>query len=482
MSQNECFERLEELIMDEDRTVTYKLLSRECKIHVNLAKQYLHEFAEKQKSEIKNLHSTYFVAGYGNGGKGNVFKLFVVSQNNLEDIKKSLSEVTSCHIFSVGRGKRDEWGLFRDDQHYNATLENNHNYSAIKNSNVEIKSPVLSKATNEQSNGLKKEAKAPLVPKVSASFFKNVSKNSVEQKNNQDHHTENNVDNNADSTEVEKSKTCSPAKKQKSEKSQKPNTLASMWQKNEDKMKDVKDINSKSDAKPKAKETKPVAKNSIMNMFSKQAEKKAENNFKKSSVSHSTDTSDKTESTKEKLVSDTKPVEVPKPKEEAHSSKPTSQKRKSSPRQSKTSSKLKNENKSDDESGPKKKKHRRICTFDDSDSESESEEAKDRAQRKLWEPEDPLEAVSSIQPATPASDDSEELIPPTPPVVSKGKKKVWKTIQKTFEEDGFLVTKQEKELVSEDDEDPVPQNIKASKPNPFTYRKQASLTSFFKQK
>ncbi|PRD37411.1 UNVERIFIED_CONTAM: Pold3 [Trichonephila clavipes] len=471
MSQNECFERLEELIMDEDRTVTYKLLSRECKIHVNLAKQYLHEFAEKQKSEIKNLHSTYFVAGYGNGGKGN-----------------------------------DEWGLFRDDQHYNATLENNHNYSAIKNSNVEIKSPVLSKATNEQSNGLKKEAKVPLVPKVyimndyqfpgiqncvtdscpkSASFFKNVAKNSVEQKNNQDHHTENNVDNNADSTEVEKTKTSSPAKKQKSEKSQKSNTLASMWQKNEDKMKDVKEINSKSDAKPKAKETKPVAKNSIMNMFSKQAEKKAENNSKKSSVSHSTDTSNKTESTKEKLVSDIKPVELPKPKEEAHSSKPTSQKRKSSPRQSKTSSKQKNENKSDDESGPKKKKHRRICTFDDSDSESESEEAKDRAQRSLWEPEDPLEAVSSIQPATPASDDSEELIPPTPPVVSKGKKKVWKTIQKTFEEDGFLVTKQEKELVCEDDEDPTPQNIKNkedSKPNPFTYRKQASLTSFFKQK
>lgn len=484
MSEKECFERLEELISDEDRTVTYKLLSRECKIHVNLAKQYLCKFAEEKKSEIKNLHSTYFVAGYVHREKNNLFKLFVVTENNLKDAKKSLSEVTSCHIFSVGKGKRDEWGLFRDDSHYNVILENNHSYSAIKNSNVEIKPTVLSKATNEQNNGLQKETK--VVPKASVSFFKCVANNSNVQKNEQDQQSEsNNVANNADTSEVETPQTSSSTIKQKSEKPQKSNTLASLWQKNEDKMKNVKDGNSKPDAKAKPhQETKLVPKNSIMNMFSKQAEKKTENNSKKSSTLQSTNTSDETDCSKEKLFSDCKSVELPKPKEEIQSSKPISQKRKSSQKQSKTSSKQKKGNQSDDEF-EQKKKRKRICTFDDSDSESESEEAKDKAQRSLWEPEEPLETVSSVQPATPASDDSEELIPPTPPVVSKGKKKVWKTVQKTFEEDGFLVTKQDKELVSEDDEDPIPQNVKnkeASKPNQFTYRKQASLTSFFKQK
>ncbi|GFU19789.1 hypothetical protein NPIL_629601 [Nephila pilipes] len=492
MSREACFERLEELISDESRTATYKLLSRECKIHVNLAKQFLQEFADKQKSEIANLHITYFVAGYAKEEKGSPLKLYVVPQNNLDNIKKNLSEVTSCHIFSVGIGKRDEWGLYRDDHPYNATLENNLLYSAIKQSNIEIKSPVLSRATNGQSNGLKKETKVPIVKKEGASFFKNIAKDSVVQKNDKQAES-NNVEGSTDSTEsnsitdsneVGKSKTNS-TEKQKPEKSHKPNTLASMWQKNEDKM---KDINSKSDGKAKTKlpqETKSVPKNNIMSMFSKQAGKKIENNSKKISTLQSTNTSDKTNSSKDIPVSDSKSVELSKPKEEMKSSKTISQKRKSSQKQSKTSSKLKNENISDEKFEPRKKKHKRICTFDDSDSESESEEAQNKAQRSLWEPEDPLEAVSSVPPATPASDDSEELIPPTPPFVSKGKKKVWKTVQKTFEEDGFLVTKQDKELVSEDDEDPIPQKIKnkeVNKPNQFTYRKQASLTSFFKQK
>lgn len=42
-------------------------------------------------------------------------------------------------------------------------------------------------------------------------------------------------------------------------------------------------------------------------------------------------------------------------------------------------------------------------------------------------------------PATPLTDD-EEPIPPTPPVINvKGKAKIWKTVQKTYEdEEGFF--------------------------------------------
>lgn len=53
----------------------------------------------------------------------------------------------------------------------------------------------------------------------------------------------------------------------------------------------------------------------------------------------------------------------------------------------------------------------------------------------------------------------------------------------------FLVTTEEKEFVSESgsDEEPIPtkssakENKEATKPNQFTYRKQASLTNFFKR-
>lgn len=59
-------------------------------------------------------------------------------------------------------------------------------------------------------------------------------------------------------------------------------------------------------------------------------------------------------------------------------------------------------------------------------------EEKDKAQRSFFLPEEPIETVD----VTPVSD--EEPIPPTPPVV-KGKAKVWKTVQKTYEdEDGFF--------------------------------------------
>lgn len=62
-------------------------------------------------------------------------------------------------------------------------------------------------------------------------------------------------------------------------------------------------------------------------------------------------------------------------------------------------------------------------------------EEKEKAQRSFFLPEEPMDAA----PATPVTDD-EEPIPPTPPVINvKGKAKIWKTVQKTYEdEEGFF--------------------------------------------
>ncbi|CAL1262536.1 unnamed protein product [Larinioides sclopetarius] len=377
---------------------------------------------------------------------------------------------------------------------HNRNEEECRNYTVIKHPNIEIKAPVLSKT-----NGVKKEAKAD-IPKKGSSFFKNVASNSI--KNDKSEPSENSDNKGAGkAVENSKSKTQSPVKKSNSEsKAQKPTTLASLWQKSEDKSK--KNESSKPDGKGKTKspqETKQMPKSNILSMFSKQAEKKADSSSKKSSlVSESSKTTVESVSSKEKFSTESEsPHKTEKTKERKSSKSSSDKKKKVLPQRSSKSStvdvstvstKHKNNEESDDEFQSKRVKRRRICVDPAfySESSEEEEEEQDRAQRSLLSPEEPMETETPAKPATPESDD-EEPIPPTPPVVStKGKKKVWKTVQKTFEdEEGFFVTKQEKVLVSEDDEDPVPQSSKSkevNKPNQFVYRKQASLTSFFKQK
>ncbi|GIY94308.1 DNA polymerase delta subunit 3 [Caerostris extrusa] len=313
-----------------------------------------------------------------------------------------------------------------------------------------MRAPILTKV-----NGLKKEMKVSIPKKESKSSFKIAAVNAVQK--NEEEHPESNKSNQVAKPSVNgKSEAHAPIKKSNTEtKTSKPNTLASMWQRSESK----KNENSKPGGKSKSNsslETKPAPKHSILSMLSKQAVMEL---------------SSKTEVICSKEDENNDNVSPPKIKEEIKSSKIQNKKKTS---QTKVKSCKQKRNDSDDDCQPRKKKHRRICTFDDSDSESESEEAKDKALRDLCR-----RALDD--------DDSEEPIPPTPPV-GKGKKKMWKSLPKTYkDEEGFLVTKQEKVLVSEDDEDPLP-NEKSkdketvNKSNQFTYRKQASLTSFFKQK
>ncbi|GIY94309.1 DNA polymerase delta subunit 3 [Caerostris extrusa] len=101
MNHETCIEKLEQFVLDEYRIVTYKVLSRELNIHVNEAKQYLQEFLEKQKSENVSLNVMYFLAGVIENG----IKIFVVPEKDLEKTKNSLSEITSCHIYSISKKK-----------------------------------------------------------------------------------------------------------------------------------------------------------------------------------------------------------------------------------------------------------------------------------------------------------------------------------------------------------------------------------------
>ena len=56
-------ENLEEWIEEEDYVVTYKYISRNLKVHVNVAKQMLYNFVESRKSSGGKLGVVYLVSG-----------------------------------------------------------------------------------------------------------------------------------------------------------------------------------------------------------------------------------------------------------------------------------------------------------------------------------------------------------------------------------------------------------------------------------
>ena len=56
-------ENLEEWIEEEDLVVTYKYISRNLKVHVNVAKQMLYNFVDSRKSSGSKLGVVYLVSG-----------------------------------------------------------------------------------------------------------------------------------------------------------------------------------------------------------------------------------------------------------------------------------------------------------------------------------------------------------------------------------------------------------------------------------
>ena len=56
-------ENLEEWIEEEDMVVTYKYISRNLKVHVNVAKQMLFNFVDSRKSSGSKLGVVYLISG-----------------------------------------------------------------------------------------------------------------------------------------------------------------------------------------------------------------------------------------------------------------------------------------------------------------------------------------------------------------------------------------------------------------------------------
>ncbi|KAJ2449102.1 CDC27 protein [Coemansia sp. RSA 2336] len=91
-------EILTTLVSHESQIVTYRRLSRELKVHVNAAKQFLSEFYNTHKAACQ---ATFLVTGTRDSSAGNELQVNLVPESKLDAAQNEL-ENSSFHVYSVG--------------------------------------------------------------------------------------------------------------------------------------------------------------------------------------------------------------------------------------------------------------------------------------------------------------------------------------------------------------------------------------------
>jgi DNA polymerase delta subunit 3 len=451
-------DNLEEWILEENKVVTYKYLSRSLKVHVNVAKQMLFNFVEtKKSSKTPLLGIVYLVSGAvenknvegsaDDATESTTQKVMLVKEKDLTEVLPKLSVVYSQHIYSVQLAEAvsqtslyaTDLEVFREDPAGATAL------AAIKNKNavpreavripIEVKKAVVKKEVKVE---VKKEVKKTGIEGAFARTKKQSPKK---------------TDSNGDVKE-EKPKVVEKASSKASKKPAAANNIANFFAKQAAKPKVEK-----TEQKQEKVEVKNEEKENIVNQrIEDESVRSAKNNLSAS---------------KEVLKS------------------PVKENRKS-PSKSKTAKKTppnkksKKESSRDDDS----KKRKRIQVMSDSEDEAGEDE------------DEKVEAVVEDAPPTAklieSSDDEE--IPPTPKQPTRtskpGRRRVKRQVDKTYVDDqGFMVTKKEYESASETDEEPEPVKEKEKTPKKVEApvakkaklaapgaKSQAGIMSFFKKK
>ncbi|ODQ53955.1 hypothetical protein SAICODRAFT_24725 [Saitoella complicata NRRL Y-17804] len=134
MSSANAHDLLSGRIGVDEKIVTYRLLSRELKVHVNTAKQLLFEYYQSCKTSSKSIHATYVITGLRQPKADPVVKnevdqngdtemddaepefqtqtslyeagqlvktICVVPEEKLEAVKEKFSKITGVHIYSL---------------------------------------------------------------------------------------------------------------------------------------------------------------------------------------------------------------------------------------------------------------------------------------------------------------------------------------------------------------------------------------------
>jgi len=99
-------EDLDGWILEENKVVTYKYLSRALDVHVNTAKQMLWSYKESKQGACKGV--VYFVSGMTKGSEGKVpeTRVSLVKEEKLKETLDSLDKVFSQHVYSIQLSER----------------------------------------------------------------------------------------------------------------------------------------------------------------------------------------------------------------------------------------------------------------------------------------------------------------------------------------------------------------------------------------
>ncbi|KAJ8067777.1 hypothetical protein OCU04_003378 [Sclerotinia nivalis] len=451
-------------ILTEDKVVTYRLLSRVLKVHVNAAKEMLFEFHRVQNAKKPGtIHATYLIAGTkrkqaptaievekdgedyympsspfvgssmpqpdGGTGQGSILSITLAREEDLDTIRSQFEHISSIHIYSLGPHPLKEIQLLSDSTREIQTLlksedpfESYHKYGIITNPNAKRRTrkapPIAANAPTA----------VPTRPAATKSKLNEVQ---------------------------EASKSSSSSSKKPEPKSQPSNAKDFFGNKGKEKTKintQSESTKAESTTAPSSKESTPAPpanlkreSSSIFKAFAKTQPKKAK--------IEETDSSAKEEDTPMKDASDDDDEDTWMPA-------PVSKETKANDRKS------------------RKETQERLRKMMEDDDEEEEEE----------------EAAPSPAPETPIEESEEEKAKEEEPVTTtsngrrRGRRRVMKK-RTVKDEDGYLVTKQEQAWESfSEDEPPLAPKAKASVPTTSKSKKdapkkgQGNIMSFFGKK
>ncbi|XP_057334734.1 DNA polymerase delta subunit 3 [Microplitis mediator] len=472
---NNYLDTLAGYINDEDKLVTYKWLSKELEVHVNLSKQILEEYWSKNKSSDQ-LVATIMIIGHTKDGG---MRVEVVKESDFGVAADKYDRIISQHLYSLQKSLPDIQLLAEAGQ-------GDTKFSAITCENAVLLSDeeLFKRRWGSDKTYMASTAAAAVTAErkpveTKKNIFSNFTKSSdkvSDSKTTNKSNDDNGVSNGAHSSNDVK----------------------------EDKVeaKKVSPVKSKPAETKKGASKKPVQsqKTGLSNLFGKVAVA----NSKKSPPNKNKDSADKNNDNKSNGVEES-PMEVDespkiiesngvsasksnlKPKDSGSTSNSASDNKSSNEKSSQKSNgdiKAKNKtkqnrgskrNRSRDSSKEDTKKRKRIFLVSDSSDESAASDP----EPDLFDDPPPEEAVVV-----------KEKSPSPPPAKQvEGKRKVRKAVDKTFmDEDGYLVTK--KTFVYEsasDEEPPTPAAIKEVEVKKATaaqikkQNKQTSIMSFFKK-
>ena len=91
-SDDMWMDNLKEWILDDCAIVTAKSVSRDLKVHVNVAKEMMYKFKEDHTDEVDVI---YLLAGKG--------RVRLVREQQLSSAEKEMSPLTSKHVYAVSK-------------------------------------------------------------------------------------------------------------------------------------------------------------------------------------------------------------------------------------------------------------------------------------------------------------------------------------------------------------------------------------------